>query len=116
MRPEDRDAAHLWDMLEAARDASAIIAGVTVESFSRDRLQALALERSMEILGESARRISDGLRSAHPQLPWREMIGLRNILAHEYGRIDRGKLFATAERDLPDLIAQLENLLAVKKK
>ena len=115
MRPEERDAAYLWDMLQAARDATAIIAGVTAENFSRDRLRALALARSMELLGEAARRVSGDFRAAHPEVPWREMIGLRNILAHEYGRIDHARLFATAVRELPGLIALLEGLLPPQK-
>jgi uncharacterized protein with HEPN domain len=116
MRPEERDAAHLWDMLEAARDAAGIIAGQKPAEFRRDRMRALALERSMEILGEAARRISDGFRAVHPELPWQEMIGLRNILAHEYGRIDHDKLFATAVNELPGLIVRLESLLPARKK
>jgi len=56
MRPEDRDAAYLWDMLHAARDAAAITSGLTEEQLRRDRVRLLALERSMELIGEAARR------------------------------------------------------------
>lgn len=65
----------------------------------------------MELIGEAARRVSAGFREKHAQVPWREMIGLRNILAHEYGRIDHARLHATAVKDLPQLIAALEKLL-----
>jgi uncharacterized protein with HEPN domain len=110
MRPEERDAAHLWDMLQAARDAVAIVLGVRRESFRRDRMRMLALERSMELIGEAARRVSEAFRKEHPKLPWKEMIGLRNILAHDYGRIDHDRLYDTAMKDIPSLIAKLEKL------
>ena len=115
MQPEDRDAAHLWDMLQAARDAASIVSGVTREHFGGDRLRMLALERSMELIGEAARRVSDAFRRKHPQIPWKEMIGLRNILAHDYGRIDHDKLYATAVKEIPRLIAALEALQVVNR-
>ena len=111
MRPEERDAAYLWDMLHAARDAAAITAGLTAQQLQRDRVRMLALERSMELIGEAARRISDKFRAKHGQIPWQEIIGLRNILAHEYGRVDHAQLHATAMKDVPALIAALTKLL-----
>lgn len=114
MQPEDRDAAHLWDMLQAARDAAGIVSGATRESFLGDRVRMLALERCMELIGEAVRRVSDAFRKKHSQVPWKEMIGLRNILAHDYGRIDHDKLYATAVKDIPQLIAALERLVPDK--
>ena len=108
MQPEDRDPAHLWDMLQAARDAAGIVANVPQESFLGDRVRMLALERSLELVGEAARRVSDALRKKHPRIPWKEMIGLRNILAHDYGRIDHDKLYTTAVKHIPNLIKELE--------
>jgi len=72
MQPEDRDAAHLWDMLQAARDASGIVTDVTREKFLGDRVRMLALERSLELVGEGARRVSDALRKKHPGCPGRK--------------------------------------------
>jgi uncharacterized protein with HEPN domain len=115
MQPEDRDPAHLWDMLQAARDAAGIVANVTLKSFLGDRVRMLALERSLELVGEAARRVSDALRTKHPGIPWKEMIGLRNILAHDYGRIDHDKLYATAVKNIPNLVKQLEGLQSGKR-
>ena len=97
-------------MLQAAREAAGIVSGTTPKSFLGDRVRVLALERCMELIGEAARRVSDPFRRKHPQIPWKEMIGLRNILAHEYGRIDHDKLYATAVKDIPPLIAALAAL------
>ncbi len=62
-------------------------------------------------MGEAARRLSSSCQEAHPDIPWREIIGQRNILAHEYGQIDHELLYKTAIEDIPPLIAQLEELL-----
>ena len=110
MRPEERDAASLWDMLSSARDASGIASGITERQLRRDRVRMLVLERTMGLLGEAARRVSSNFREKQPQIPWREIIGLRNILAHEYGGVDHARLHATAVKDLPALIARLEEL------
>ncbi|MHB8799510.1 MAG: HepT-like ribonuclease domain-containing protein [Thermoanaerobaculia bacterium] len=111
MRPEDRDAAYLWDMRDAARMARDLIAGMSLEAFLEDRRTQLAVERVLELVGEAARRVSIGLRDAHPELPWRSIVGLRNILVHDYGEIDAARLFAVAVRDIPVLLAVLEPLL-----
>ena len=111
MRSEERNSAYLWDMLQSARDAVAAAAGLTVRQLQQDRMRMLALERSMELIGEAARRVSRSFQQKHPQIPWKEIIGLRNILAHEYGRVDHALLHATASRDVPALIAALEKLL-----
>ena len=102
-------------MQHAAQDAFAIVSDLTEQQFQRDRVRMLALERSMELIGEAARCISSNLREKHPQIPWKEMIGLRNILAHEYGRVDHKQLYATAMKDVPALIAELEKLLPATK-
>ena len=111
MQPEARDAAYLWDMLEAAREVEAMLAGHALASFLDNRMLLRAIERSVEIIGEAARRISQPFRSAHPEIPWRMIIGQRNILAHEYGQIDHELLYKTAVDDIPALIAQLQALL-----
>ena len=72
MQPEDRDAAHLWDMLQAARDAAGIVSKViSRESFVGDRMRMLALERSLELVGEAARRVSDALPRSTRGFPGR---------------------------------------------
>ncbi len=59
------------------------------------------------MLGEAARALSEPLRKRHPQLPWRDVIAQRNIVVHEYHRLDLDSLWATARQDLPALDAQL---------
>jgi uncharacterized protein with HEPN domain len=99
-------------MLQAANEARELCHGFTFETLERDRRTLLALERLMELLGEAARRVSGESRAAHPEIPWRKIIGLRNILAHEYGTIDHRRLFLAAAEETLELSARLEALLA----
>lgn len=111
MRPEERDAAHVWDMLSAARLSRELLEGVTRETYLRERMRQLALERALELLGEAARRVSDAFQSAHPEVAWRSLVGQRNVLAHEYGVINQERLYSTGKENVPGLIEVLEKML-----
>ena len=60
--------------------------------------------RRIEIIGEAARRISPEIRTAYPDIPWTEMIGMRNLMIHDYDDIDLEIVWSTVQRDLPRLI------------
>ena len=111
MRPEERDAAYLWDMLQAAKEVDLITGKHDMSSFLGDIVLIRALERSVEIIGEAAKRVSSSFMLSHPEIPWRQIIGQRNILAHEYGQIDYEMLFNTATNDIPELIVLIERCL-----
>jgi uncharacterized protein with HEPN domain len=112
MAADDRDAALLLDMLRYAEEATAVVHGLTFERYSVDRLRVLALERTIEIVGEAARHVSAGKKTSMPGIPWNEIHGQRNVLARMYGKIDHFQLFKTAREDLPQLIAILRKALA----
>ncbi|MFO7899133.1 MAG: DUF86 domain-containing protein [Planctomycetota bacterium] len=111
MRPEERDAAYLWDMLDAARTVQEFVAGKALDDYVADRQLQLAVERAIEIIGEAARRVSKDFRAAHPEIPWRPIIGQRHVLAHEYGEIKHERIWAVATRHVPELITLLEPLV-----
>ncbi|MGH8618427.1 MAG: HepT-like ribonuclease domain-containing protein [Burkholderiales bacterium] len=111
MRPDERDAAYLWDMLAAARESQAIVGDLSFEAYAHDRVRVRALERTLELIGEAARRVSPALQTAHPEIAWRVLIGQRNLLAHEYGRIDQALLYKAARAGTPTLIGALECIL-----
>jgi len=113
MTLEDRDAAYLWDMLQAAREVAGMTSDVAIIGFTENIMLCRATERCLEIIGESARRISDICKSTHHEIPWRDIIGQRNIIAHEYGQIDYELLYKTAVDDIPVLIVNLEVILSV---
>ena len=70
-----------------------------------------AVIRRIEIIGEAARRVSEDSREAHPQLPWQAMVGMRNVMIHDYDDIDLGVVWETVQNDLSPLVKQLEEVV-----
>ena len=104
MKSDEHDTAYLWDMLQAAREAHGYVARISLERYLKDRSRRRALERTLEILGEAARRVGKSTRARHADIDWRRIIGQRNVLAHEYGEVDDTLLYRTAREHLPELI------------
>jgi uncharacterized protein with HEPN domain len=111
MRPEERDPGYVWDMLDAARSVREFTTGVTQDEYLEDRKLQLAIERALEIIGEAARLVSPTFKANHAKIPWKEIIGQRNVLAHEYGEINQARIWLVASRRIPELIELLEPLL-----
>ncbi len=111
MRAEQRDAAYLWDMLEAARMIVRMTTGVSQDGYRTDEKLRLAVERGVSLIGEAARRVSESFRKEHPEVPWRKIIAQRNVVIHEYGEIDHERLWIVAIQEIPLLIEQLAPLI-----
>ncbi len=109
MPPDSKDMARLWDMLDAARAVVAFTKDIRYEDFINDRKTRNAVERNLEIIGEAARNVSDATREWLNAVPWRSIIGLRNVLAHEYGDIRQEIIWAVIQDKITPLIQQLES-------
>jgi uncharacterized protein with HEPN domain len=81
------------------------------DRFDSDGLLQDAVVRRLEIIGEAAGRVSPETVAAHPGIPWREIIGMRNRIVHEYFRIDLDVVWRVVQEDLQDLIDKLEPLV-----
>jgi len=81
------------------------------EAFFVSRLTQDAVIRNLEIIGEAARRVPEHYRQAHPNIPWREMAGLRNVLIHDYEGVDISRVWLVIENELPLVRAILATLL-----
>ena len=108
--PRD-DTAYLLDMLLAARDALSFTEDMSFDDFVRDRRTQLSVLKVVEIVGEAAAHVSDDARRASPDIPWREIVGMRNRLVHVYYDINLPLVWDAIRHDLPDLIARLEPLV-----
>jgi len=108
----NRDRPSLEDMLRAARKALEHARGATRESLPSNPMRMDAVLYEIVVMGEAARRLSAEIRAAHPEVPWREIIGLRSVVTHGYDQIDDDELWRVIERDLPGLTAKLETILA----
>ncbi len=115
MRPDERDAAHLWDMLDATRVVVEFVGERRREEFlqpGRDaEMLRLAVARKLEILGEAARRVSEDFRRDHPEIPWKEIVGLRNVISHQYDKVDCAEVYAIVRERIPGLIVLIEPLV-----
>src|SRR5512134_3813552 len=101
MVDDRRDRALLLDMLTYAEEARMILGARTYETFIKDRIRVLALERVLEVVGEAARNVTPTRKGAITQIPWAAIAGQRNVLAHQYGNIDHFQIYRTVSEDVP---------------
>ncbi|MDH5794914.1 MAG: DUF86 domain-containing protein [Candidatus Bathyarchaeota archaeon] len=102
---------YLQDMLDSINDTESFIRGMSFEEFKRDRKTVNAVVRSIEVIGEAAKKIPKALRDKHKEIPWREMAGMRDKLTHEYFGIDVEILWKTVKDDIPPLKPSVQNIL-----
>jgi uncharacterized protein with HEPN domain len=103
---------YLDDMLTYARAAHEFVQGMTADAFKRDTRTQYAIAYALHIVGEAARNVPAEMRQRYPQIPWQEIIGMRNRLAHDYLGTRPDIVLATAQRFVPELIATLKPILA----
>jgi uncharacterized protein with HEPN domain len=98
-------------MLDHAREAYSLAESRSRADLETDRLLNFALVRLLEIIGEAANRVPIEDRSRYPNIPWPQIIGMRNRLIHGYDSVDFDILWPTLSEDLPPLITALESIL-----
>ena len=100
------DDERIADIVEAAEQIAAIVAGGR-NVWDDDRVAQLAVERLLEIVGESARAMTEERRAQYPLVPWSDIIGLRTVLAHHYHRVDPAQVWMIASIEISKLSAAL---------
>jgi uncharacterized protein with HEPN domain len=111
MARERSEAAAVFDMLQAAEATLRHVAGKSRDDYEREEMLRHAVERSIEIIGEAARRLARDFRERHPQIPWRAVMATRHILAHDYDEVDNDIVWRIVTDHVPELIKQLRPLL-----
>lgn len=106
MGPEDR--VRVQDMIGLTREAIAQFADVDEEQFRARRLYQTSLAWYVQAIGEAAGKVSDQARALFPDVPWKQIVGTRHILSHEYERVSAPKLWRVLRVHLPPLLASLE--------
>jgi uncharacterized protein with HEPN domain len=106
MRKDDE--LYLSHMLETARKASDKVRGISRADYDEDETLRLALAHLVQILGEAARHVTASTQAAHPEIAWREIIGMRHKIVHDYMNLDEDVLWEVVTQDLQPLIAALE--------
>ncbi len=98
-------------MLDYAREALAMARGRSRSELDANRMLNLALVKLLEILGEAANRVRSEDQARYPQIPWQQLVGLRNRLVHGYDQIDLEILWQILFSDLPPLVEDLEKIV-----
>lgn len=105
------DLVYAGHMLDSARRALRLIARESRESFEHNEPLTLAVTHLLQTIGEAARRISPEFTYAHPEIPWRAIIGMRHRVVHDYLYVDLDIVWDVATQDLADLAQALENIV-----
>ncbi len=108
---EKQNLTYLWDMREAAREITEFMKGVSHAEFEKNKQLRYAIERQLMVIGEAANHISGEFHESHAEIPWAQIIGQRNVLAHDYGTIMTDRVWRTATASVPELLKALEKLL-----
>ncbi len=106
-----RDDAWLLDMLQACRKALHHAEGLTEDRFHVSGLHQDAIIRQLTIHGEAAKEISPDFRNAHPEIPWKKIAGLRDVVVHAYFRVDLDQVWRIVRDELPSLTVALERVV-----
>lgn len=102
---------YIDDIVQACQDIVNFSGTIrNAEEFGKDRRTFLAVIRSIEIIGEAARQMPRGFKSSHPEINWREIVSLRNTIAHEYFGLDNEILWDVIKTQIPVLLQQFKNL------
>ena len=108
---QERDKAYLLDILESARLALAYVEERSSDDLAAGTQLQDAVIRRFIIIGEAASHVSESLQREYSDLPWREMVGMRNLLVHRYGDIDLTTLWDSLQSDLSPLVTRLTVIL-----
>lgn len=101
----------IQDILTCARNIETFTENMTFEEFLNDPRSIRAVAFEFITIGEASRAVPVEIQARHPNIPWAKMQGIRNILVHEYFRLDEEILWTAAQEDIPALIASLEDVL-----
>ena len=105
---------YLEDILEAAKSIETFLRNATKEDLvASDLLQSATIQK-FSVIGEASSKLSRGLRSRFPQVEWRKIIGIRNIMVHAYFAVDWNLIWETVEIDLPLLRKRFDEIIQLE--
>ena len=108
MRRTYRD--YVLDLLASLQELEEFTEGLDFDTFARDRKTINAVLRSLEVMGEAAKRIPSQIRERYPGIPWKRMAGMRDKLIHEYSGVDLEIVWGVVKDEIPPLKPLLERL------
>jgi uncharacterized protein with HEPN domain len=94
---------YLQDILDAVAAIEQFTAGIEFEAFSQNLEKVFAVSRAIEIIGEAVKRIPASVKSQYPDIPWRDIAGMRDKLIHDYFNMDVAIIWEAVQEDIPQL-------------
>lgn len=101
---------YLKDISEAISDIANFVEGLSFKDFTADKKTTNAVIRSLEVLGEATKNIPMPMRDQHPDIPWSQMAGMRDVLIHNYMGVDLMTVWKVIKERLPDLQSKIEKI------
>lgn len=108
----NKDLVRLKHMLDSTNAILSFIKGKRRSSLDSNRLLASGIIRELEILGEAAGKVSQKTKNQFPQIPWNQLVGMRNRLIHAYFDVDHDIVWKTIRNSLPTFSVQLEEIIS----
>ena len=102
---------YIQDILDSIVEVKKFVEGMRFEDFTKDKKTVNAVIRSLEVIGEAAKKVPEDLREGYPQIPWKRMTGMRDKLIHEYFGIDLEIVWEAINNELPPIKPMIQKVL-----
>jgi len=110
--PRERDLVKCEDMRIHAERARKFMGTRSLEEFLSDEMLQAAVIRCVEVVGEAARQVSEDTRRRATGIPWAQIVGMRNILAHDYGAVDLERVYSVVMEEMAELLEHVNKLIS----
>lgn len=105
------DVLYLQHILEAISRINRYVRNIDYDQFKQDEKTVRAVLYDLAVIGEAARKVSDEFRKKHPEVPWKIIWDMRNVLVHDYTGVEYPTVWKTLQQDLPELKQMVEDLV-----
>src|SRR5215467_11449844 len=112
---KEKDLSYLIDIVDCIYDINEFTKSIEYHHFEKDKMRKLAVERQLEVIGQAANKISTETQNKLKNIPWKNIIGLRNKLAHDYGEILAERIWIISQKAIQELFKELEKIREIKE-
>ena len=112
----ENDLSFLIDILDCINDIKEFTEEIQFNEFQKDKMRKLAVERQLEVIGQAANKITKETQDVLKNIPWMNIIGLRNKLAHDYGEILAERIWIIVKKSIQELLDELLKIISVQNK